>query len=151
VSLNFKQTFSFFILRWFKLAVTYGSKYISFCIMLTSILIIMALSVGALAKALVYESPQNDVCNKWNVIELSVAHFYLQNVNYGLFLLISFNYTFQFEDIGSHGTKILIYNLWLNDEGIYELSFDDDDEVYCLYLNLLLYELLRLQVFWSVF
>ncbi|CAJ2635685.1 unnamed protein product [Trifolium pratense] len=34
----------------------------------------------------------------------------------------------QFEDIGSHGTKILIYNLWLNDEGIYELSFDDDDD-----------------------
>ncbi|XP_059437585.1 protein MICRORCHIDIA 2-like [Corylus avellana] len=34
----------------------------------------------------------------------------------------------QFEDIGPHGTKILIYNLWLNDEGIYELSFDDDDE-----------------------
>lgn len=34
----------------------------------------------------------------------------------------------QFEDIGSHGTKIIIYNLWLNDEGIYELSFDDDDE-----------------------
>ncbi|CAN6563234.1 unnamed protein product [Malus baccata var. baccata] len=34
----------------------------------------------------------------------------------------------QFEEIGSHGTRILIYNLWLNDEGIYELSFDDDDE-----------------------
>ncbi|CAH1434611.1 unnamed protein product [Lactuca virosa] len=34
----------------------------------------------------------------------------------------------QFEDIGSHGTKVLIYNLWLNDEGIYELNFDDDDE-----------------------
>ncbi|XP_021603097.1 protein MICRORCHIDIA 2 isoform X2 [Manihot esculenta] len=34
----------------------------------------------------------------------------------------------QFEDIGRHGTKIIIYNLWLNDEGIYELSFDDDDE-----------------------
>ncbi|KAI4314800.1 hypothetical protein L6164_027672 [Bauhinia variegata] len=34
----------------------------------------------------------------------------------------------QFKDIGSHGTKILIYNLWLNDEGIYELSFDDDAE-----------------------
>ncbi|KAK4758770.1 hypothetical protein SAY87_020071 [Trapa incisa] len=34
----------------------------------------------------------------------------------------------QFEDIGSHGTKVIIYNLWLNDEGIYELSFDDDDE-----------------------
>lgn len=34
----------------------------------------------------------------------------------------------QFENIGSHGTKVIIYNLWLNDEGIYELSFDDDDE-----------------------
>ncbi|XP_010432184.1 PREDICTED: protein MICRORCHIDIA 1 [Camelina sativa] len=34
----------------------------------------------------------------------------------------------QFEDIGTHGTKVVIYNLWLNDEGIYELSFDDDDE-----------------------
>ncbi|ESW28090.1 hypothetical protein PHAVU_003G258200 [Phaseolus vulgaris] len=34
----------------------------------------------------------------------------------------------QFDDIGSHGTKVLIYNLWLNDEGIYELSFDDDVE-----------------------
>lgn len=34
----------------------------------------------------------------------------------------------QFDDIGSHGTKVIIFNLWLNDEGIYELSFDDDDE-----------------------
>ncbi|KAG5407764.1 hypothetical protein IGI04_013883 [Brassica rapa subsp. trilocularis] len=34
----------------------------------------------------------------------------------------------QFEDIEAHGTKVIIYNLWLNDEGIYELSFDDDDE-----------------------
>ncbi|EXC35504.1 hypothetical protein L484_026811 [Morus notabilis] len=34
----------------------------------------------------------------------------------------------QFDDIGAHGTKVIIYNLWLNDEGIYELSFDDDDE-----------------------
>ncbi|KAK9054423.1 hypothetical protein SSX86_025501 [Deinandra increscens subsp. villosa] len=34
----------------------------------------------------------------------------------------------QFEDIGPHGTKIIIYNLWLNDEGIYELNFDEDDE-----------------------
>ncbi|CAN1344390.1 Protein MICRORCHIDIA 2 [Linum perenne] len=36
----------------------------------------------------------------------------------------------QFDAIGKHGTKILIYNLWLNDEGVYELSFDDDDEPY---------------------
>ncbi|KAL8257182.1 hypothetical protein R6Q59_029223 [Mikania micrantha] len=34
----------------------------------------------------------------------------------------------QFEDIGPHGTKIVIYNLWLNDEGVYELNFDEDDE-----------------------
>ncbi|XP_021718100.1 protein MICRORCHIDIA 2-like [Chenopodium quinoa] len=34
----------------------------------------------------------------------------------------------QFEDIGPHGTKVIVYNLWLNDEGIYELSFDDDNE-----------------------
>lgn len=34
----------------------------------------------------------------------------------------------QFDDIGSHGTKVVIFNLWLNDEGIYELSFDDDAE-----------------------
>ncbi|XP_074308120.1 protein MICRORCHIDIA 2-like [Silene latifolia] len=34
----------------------------------------------------------------------------------------------QFEDIGAHGTKVVVYNLWLNDEGIYELSFDDDEE-----------------------
>ncbi|XP_073122621.1 protein MICRORCHIDIA 2-like [Henckelia pumila] len=34
----------------------------------------------------------------------------------------------QFDDIGSHGTKIIIFNLWMNDEGIYELCFDDDDE-----------------------
>lgn len=35
----------------------------------------------------------------------------------------------QFEDIGRHGTIVIIFNLWLNDEGIYELNFDDDDEV----------------------
>ncbi|GER40393.1 histidine kinase [Striga asiatica] len=34
----------------------------------------------------------------------------------------------QFDDIGSHGTKIIVYNLWMNDEGIYELNFDDDEE-----------------------
>ncbi|XXG46714.1 hypothetical protein AAC387_Pa02g1488 [Persea americana] len=34
----------------------------------------------------------------------------------------------QFEDIAHHGTKVIIYNLWLNDDGIFELDFDDDDE-----------------------
>lgn len=41
-------------------------------------------------------------------------------------------FTYQFEDIGTHGTKVMIYNLWLNDEGVYELSFDDEDEVLAL-------------------
>ncbi|KAG5530274.1 hypothetical protein RHGRI_030593 [Rhododendron griersonianum] len=34
----------------------------------------------------------------------------------------------QFEDIGAHGTKVIIFNLWLNDEGIFELNFDGDEE-----------------------
>ncbi|KAM0915883.1 hypothetical protein ACQ4PT_010540 [Festuca glaucescens] len=34
----------------------------------------------------------------------------------------------QFEDIDSHGTKVVIYNLWMNDDGLLELDFDDDDE-----------------------
>ncbi|KAJ6840004.1 putative protein MICRORCHIDIA 1 [Iris pallida] len=34
----------------------------------------------------------------------------------------------QFEDIGPHGTKVLIYNLWMNDDGLLELDFDDNDE-----------------------
>lgn len=38
----------------------------------------------------------------------------------------------QFKDIGSSGTKVLVYNLWLNDEGIYELSFDEDNQDICL-------------------
>ncbi|XVE54980.1 hypothetical protein DITRI_Ditri03aG0124800 [Diplodiscus trichospermus] len=32
----------------------------------------------------------------------------------------------QFDDIGSHGTKIMIYNLWLNNDGTSELDFDSD-------------------------
>lgn len=47
-----------------------------------------------------------------------------------LYYLICLLYI-QFEDIGPHGTKVIIYNLWLNDEGIFELNFDDDDEVCC--------------------
>ncbi|KAM7277132.1 hypothetical protein ACFE04_018998 [Oxalis oulophora] len=34
----------------------------------------------------------------------------------------------QFDGIGSHGTKIIIYNLWINDEGNLELDFDSDPE-----------------------
>nr|CAB3504914.1 unnamed protein product [Digitaria exilis] len=34
----------------------------------------------------------------------------------------------QFQDLGSHGTKVAIYNLWMNDDGLLELDFEDDDE-----------------------
>ncbi|GAB4849230.1 hypothetical protein Ancab_004041 [Ancistrocladus abbreviatus] len=34
----------------------------------------------------------------------------------------------QFDDIGEHGTKIIIYNLWLNNEGQTELDFDKDEK-----------------------
>ena len=64
---------------------------------------------------------------------LNVTYFYLLPVCYALSSVTHLFPIFQFEDIGPHGTKILIYNLWLNDEGIYELSFDDDDEVCSIY------------------
>ncbi|CAN4100521.1 unnamed protein product [Withania somnifera] len=34
----------------------------------------------------------------------------------------------QFDDIGNHGTKIIIYNLWLNNLGEMELDFQSDPE-----------------------
>ncbi|KAI7748868.1 hypothetical protein M8C21_024955 [Ambrosia artemisiifolia] len=34
----------------------------------------------------------------------------------------------QFDDVGSHGTKIIIYNLWLDDDGNMELDFESDPE-----------------------
>ncbi|KAF1867307.1 hypothetical protein Lal_00049736 [Lupinus albus] len=34
----------------------------------------------------------------------------------------------QFLDIGSHGTKIILFNLWDNDDGNLELDFDTDQE-----------------------
>ncbi|MCD7471881.1 hypothetical protein HAX54_012655 [Datura stramonium] len=38
----------------------------------------------------------------------------------------------QFDDIGDHGTKVIVYNLWFNDEGRMELDFDADPEDICL-------------------
>ncbi|XP_021824987.1 protein MICRORCHIDIA 6-like isoform X2 [Prunus avium] len=38
----------------------------------------------------------------------------------------------QFDDIGDHGTKVVIYNLWLNDDGEMELDFDSDPEDICI-------------------
>ncbi|KAJ0436906.1 putative histidine kinase/HSP90-like ATPase superfamily, morc, S5 domain 2 [Helianthus annuus] len=38
----------------------------------------------------------------------------------------------QFDDVGSHGTKIIIYNLWLDDDGNMELDFESDPEDICI-------------------
>lgn len=38
----------------------------------------------------------------------------------------------QFAEIGPHGTKVLVFNLWLDDDGLPELDFgeeDDDDDI----------------------
>lgn len=35
----------------------------------------------------------------------------------------------QFSDIGPHGTKIVVFNLWSNDYGDLELDFDIDEKV----------------------
>ncbi|KAE8723356.1 MORC family CW-type zinc finger protein 3 isoform 2 [Hibiscus syriacus] len=34
----------------------------------------------------------------------------------------------QFDNIGTHGTKIIIYNLWVNNDGNSELDFDSDEK-----------------------
>lgn len=34
----------------------------------------------------------------------------------------------QFDDIGPHGTKVIVYNLWLNDDGQIELDFESDKQ-----------------------
>jgi hypothetical protein len=35
----------------------------------------------------------------------------------------------QFDDMGEHGTKIIVYNLWFNDDGDMELDFNSDTKV----------------------
>jgi hypothetical protein len=35
----------------------------------------------------------------------------------------------QFDDIREHGTKIIVFNLWLNDDGDMELDFDSNEKV----------------------
>ncbi|KAL4571045.1 hypothetical protein LXL04_017795 [Taraxacum kok-saghyz] len=38
----------------------------------------------------------------------------------------------QFEDVGSHGTKVIIYNLWLDEDGTMELDIESDPEDICI-------------------
>ncbi|MCO5602582.1 hypothetical protein L7F22_056716 [Adiantum nelumboides] len=34
----------------------------------------------------------------------------------------------QFDDLGQHGTKVIVYNLWMNDDSELELDFDTDKQ-----------------------
>ncbi|KAI9126532.1 hypothetical protein K1719_002128 [Acacia pycnantha] len=38
----------------------------------------------------------------------------------------------QFDDIGPHGTKVIIYNLWFNGDGNLEFDFDKDPKDICI-------------------
>lgn len=40
-----------------------------------------------------------------------------------------FEFNEQFDDIGPHGTKIIVFNLWHNDDGVMELDFHTDSQV----------------------
>jgi hypothetical protein len=43
----------------------------------------------------------------------------------------------QFDDMGEHGTKIIVFNLWFNDDGDMELDFNSDEKlVYTYYLRI---------------
>ncbi|XP_038682895.1 protein MICRORCHIDIA 6-like isoform X2 [Tripterygium wilfordii] len=49
----------------------------------------------------------------------------------------------QFDDIGPHGTKVVLYNLWFDDEGNMELDFDTDIQDICLGGNIKEVETIR--------
>lgn len=38
----------------------------------------------------------------------------------------------QFENVGSHGTKVIVYNLWLDEDRNLELDFESDPEDICI-------------------
>lgn len=59
-------------------------------------------------------------------------------LNFSVFNLVSLLVLWQFDDIGHHGTKIVIYNLWLNDNGDMELDLNFDVEVPFIIFLLLL-------------
>ena len=53
--------------------------------------------------------------------------------------LRGFQFDVQFDDISYHGTKVIVYNLWLNDEGTMELDFDSDPEVRIVSMSFLFF------------
>lgn len=99
------------------------------------------------------------VCNN----TLLNMQFFLQTLNW--FLKYSelqihsfFGFNEQFDDIGHHGTKVIVFNLWLNDDGEMELDFESDEEVsdvclvaYCWISNFLLWVAFKVVflIFWS--
>ncbi|WCJ19490.1 Histidine kinase- DNA gyrase B- and HSP90-like ATPase family protein [Euphorbia peplus] len=73
----------------------------------------------------------NNVTRKWEIHHLSTKEHFVSNFS----MLLQWSpYSTeeelldQFEDIRDHGTKVIIYNLWLSDDGNAELDFDTDAE-----------------------
>ena len=60
-----------------------------------------------------------------SVVILAVYFFVLSELQ----IHACFELNEQFNDIGPHGSKIIIFNLWFNDDGNMELDFETDPEV----------------------
>lgn len=52
-------------------------------------------------------------------------------------ICICCGFTEQFDDLGDHGTKIIVYNLWFNDDEHMELDFESDPKV-CYFFKIFL-------------
>ncbi|KAF3497896.1 hypothetical protein DY000_02057399 [Brassica cretica] len=60
---------------------------------------------------------------EWKTFLYLIFTTFLFSLTICLFFLV-----WQFDNVGSHGTKVIIYNLWLNSDAKLELDFDSDAE-----------------------
>ncbi|KAM0883788.1 hypothetical protein ACQ4PT_031413 [Festuca glaucescens] len=90
----------------------------------------VTLSVGLLSYTFLRKTVKDDI-----VVPMVISIFKTKMATSYLWRMVH-----RFEDIDSHGTKVVIYNLWMNDDGLLELDFDDDDEAYTSILYLKKYE-----------
>lgn len=79
------------------------------------------------------------------------------NVDYYLDLLVAYCLILtcyisitllQFDDMGSHGTKVIIYNLWFNNDGDMEIDFNTDLKVVFLFYWFFFCSVFWNQAFW---
>lgn len=83
----------------------------------------------------IIESIFYQLLSKASFINTSILHikYMILIYTYSLFWLTRYSSLMQFQNMGSYGTKVVVYNLWFNDEGITELDFDTDPEVVFLF------------------